>query len=105
MDFLDLARTRAAQKLLFLPHAIRQMSREERKLTAADVRQTIEAGRLIEEYPEDRRGHSGLILGKAVDGRPVHVVCVPKDEYLAVITAYVPSSESWLLNFTKRAKS
>jgi hypothetical protein len=90
--------------VLFLPHAVRQMLREDRKLTAADVRLVVEQGRLIEEYPEDRRGHSGLVLGWTSDGRPVHVVCAPKDEYLAVITAYIPDSNSWVVDFSARTK-
>lgn len=102
MDFLELVRARASLRLLFLPHAIRQMTREDRKLTVADVRAVIELGQLIEEYPEDRRGHSGLILGWASDGRPVHVVCAPKQDYLAVITAYIPDARSWVINFSER---
>ena len=54
-------------------------------------------GELIENYPEDVRGHSCLLLGRSPhDNRPIHVVCAPKDEYLAVITAYLPDAEKWM---------
>jgi hypothetical protein len=33
---------------------------------------------------------------------PIHVVCSPKDEYLAVITAYRPDPEQWSQDFRKR---
>ena len=27
--------------------------------------------------------------------RSVHVVCAPKEDYLAIITAYIPSADEW----------
>jgi hypothetical protein len=36
------------------------------------------------------------------DGRPVHVVCSPKADYLAIITAYVPDSGQWSADFRRR---
>ena len=39
---------------------------------------------MIEDYPEDVRGHSCLILGRGNHDRPIHVVCSPKDGYLAI---------------------
>lgn len=71
------------------------MSRPERMITASDVRLVIKHGYIIEDYPEDRRGHSCLILGRGKDGRPIHVVCSPKKNYLAVITAYIPDEKEW----------
>lgn len=58
-------------------------------------------GQLIEDYPEDARGHSCLLL-HAPEGRPVHVVCSPKEDYLAVITAYVPDLAFWSEDFRSR---
>lgn len=84
---------------------MRQMSRPERMIISSDIRKVIEEGEIIEDYPEDVRGHSCLILGKATDGRPVHVVCAPKDEYLAVITAYIPTVSQWSKDFRRRLKS
>jgi len=34
--------------------------------------------------------------------RPIHVVCAPKPEYLAIITAYIPHSDQWSDDFMKR---
>ena len=45
-------------------------------------------------------GHSCLLLGRGEEGRPIHVVCSAKDEFLAIITAYVPLST----NGTKTSK-
>jgi len=55
----------------------------------------LDKGEIIEDYPEDPRGHSCLLLGKGTFERPVHVLCAPKDEYLAIITAYLPDEEEW----------
>jgi hypothetical protein len=60
----------AARKILFLPHALRQMLRPERMITAGEVRQVVENGSIIEEYPDDSRGHSCLMLGYGLDRRP-----------------------------------
>lgn len=52
-------------------------------------------GEIIEDYPEDVRGHSCLILGPGESGRQIHVVCAPKTGYLAIITAYLPEADEW----------
>src|SRR3990167_2711196 len=90
-SFLALIRTTAAGRILYLPHAIDQMNSPDRMITTEEVRAVVFEGELIENYPEDVRGHSCLLLGRSPhDNRPIHVVCAPKDEYLAVITAYLP---------------
>src|SRR4051812_6267198 len=95
-------RRAARTKLLFLPHAIRQMSRPDRMITVREVRRTVLAGEMIEDYPEDMRGHSCLMLGTGDLGRAIHVVCSPKDDYLAVITAYLPQMHEWNKGFRVR---
>jgi len=92
---LQQIRQAAARKILFLPHAVQQMSRPERLISAAEVRHVVDMGAVIEDYPEDLRGHSCLLLGEGTDHRPLHVVCAPKAEYLAIITAYLPSRDQW----------
>jgi len=105
MEFRQLIRDRASQQILFLPHAVRQMSRPDRMISTADVRKVIEEGEIIEDYPQDARGHSCLILGRGQDGRPIHVVCTPKEEYLAVVTAYTPDEAQWSKDLRTRIKS
>jgi len=101
-DFLNLVREKAREKILFLPHAARQMMHPNRMISTSDVHKVIFEGKIIEDYPEDARGHSCLILGYGEDQRALHVVCSPKDEYLAIITAYVPSPDQWADNFESR---
>lgn len=88
-------RKAAAKMLLFLPHAVRQMNRPERMITETEVHEVVLLGTVIENYPEDVRGHSCLMAGETAAGRTVHIVCSPTDEYLAIITAYVPDPTEW----------
>ncbi len=99
---LSLVRKAAEKRILFLPHAIRQMSRPDRLITTSEIHRVIDAGEVIEDYPEDMRGHSCLILGFGDDSHPIHIVCSPKDEYLALITAYLPDEEEWSGDFRTR---
>ncbi|HEV2883829.1 MAG TPA: DUF4258 domain-containing protein [Pyrinomonadaceae bacterium] len=99
---LDEVRISGSKRILFLPHAVRQMSRPDRMITTLEVRNVIARGEVIEDYPEDPRGHSCLILGRGADDRAIHVICSPKPEYLAIITAYLPSRNQWLDNFRQR---
>ncbi len=102
MDILELVRDTAEKKILFLPHAVRQMSRIERMITTKEVKEVVMNGELIEYYPEDARGHSCLIFGHGKNNRPIHVVCSPKEDYLSIITAYLPDSKQWEDGFKMR---
>jgi hypothetical protein len=97
-------RMAADKRVLFLPHALRQMMRVDRMISAAEVRAVVESGEVIENYPEDPRGHSCLLLGFGQSGRPIHVVCAPKSDYLAVITAYPPDESGWSNDFRTRVR-
>jgi hypothetical protein len=101
---LDKVRDAAGRKILFLPHALRQMLRPARLITANEVRLVVERGSIIEEYLDDPRGPSCPILGYGLDNRPIHIVCAPKADFLAVITAYLPDAEEWYEDFRKRKK-
>lgn len=103
-EIIELIRKSAKKRILFLPHAVRQMSRAERMISTSEVRHVVENGELIEDYPEDTRGHSCLILGFGDEGHPIHVVCSLKEDYLAIITAYLPDPNQWEDNFRKRKK-
>jgi hypothetical protein len=77
------------------------MSRPDRLIRVAEVQSVVLGGELVEDYPDDPRRHSCLLLGTP-DERPVHVVCSPKADHLAIITAYVPDSTQWSADFRRR---
>jgi hypothetical protein len=104
-DILKQVREAAAKRILFLPHALSQMNAPERMISTEEVRAVIFYGQVIEDYPEDARGQSCLMLGQGEGHRPIHVVCAPKADYLAIITAYLPSPRQWELDWrTRREK-
>ena len=103
IDFITRIRQSAAKKILFLPHAARQMAQPERMISTADIRAVIANVEVIEDYLDDARGHSCLMLAFVAE-RPLHVVCAPKDDYLVIITAYLPSDQEWEDNYRKRKK-
>ena len=68
----------------------------ERHISVAEVEQALLNGEpeVIEDYPEDIRGPSCLILGLAASGRPLHIQCTyPSD--VAVVTTYEPDQDEW----------
>jgi hypothetical protein len=103
-EMLRRVREAAGKKRLYLPHALRQMNRPDRMIRTEEVHRTIERGEIIEDYPEDGRGHSCLLLGHGDSDRPIHVVCAPKDDYLAIITAYIPNDADWTDGLRVRRK-
>jgi hypothetical protein len=104
-NLIEKIRTAATKRVLFLPHAVRQMSRPERMISTGEVREILAHGEAIEEYPDDPRGPSALLLGDGTGGRAIHVVVAPKGEYAAVITAYVPDPTVWHEDMRTRRKS
>nr|VFK33546.1 MAG: protein of unknown function (DUF4258) [Candidatus Kentron sp. MB]VFK33563.1 MAG: protein of unknown function (DUF4258) [Candidatus Kentron sp. MB]VFK76688.1 MAG: protein of unknown function (DUF4258) [Candidatus Kentron sp. MB] len=70
-------------------------------ITTDEVRDCVLRGEVIEEYPQNPRGGSCLMMHRG-QHRTIHVVCAPKEGYLAVITAYLPCSDQWLPDFKTR---
>jgi len=94
-EIVERVRKAARKRILFLPHALERMNSPDRMISREEVRMVIFYGELVEDYPDDPRGHSCLLLGFGESRRPIHVVCAPKSEYLAIITAYLPDPDSW----------
>ena len=91
---MERVRRAAARRLLYLPHALRQMARPERMITSSEVRAVVELGELVEDYPMMRAGTAVYCSVEWVSGVFMSF-CAPKEEYLAIITAYIPSADEW----------
>ena len=102
VDTLEVIHEAAAKRILFLPHAISQMNAPDRMISTKEVRSVVFEGSLVENYPNDPRGHSCLVLGVGDNKRPIHVVCAPKSDYLAIITAYLPNRRQWKTDWRTR---
>ncbi len=71
--------------LIFRNHALKRMF--ERDIDIEDVRQAIETGKIIANYPEDQPYPSRLLLGWK-NNQPLHVVCADNENGdVIVITA------------------
>lgn len=103
-DFLANIRLAARKLILYLPHALTRMNTPDRIISPDEVRAVIFDGEIIEDYPEDVRGHSCLMLGYGEEDRPIHVVCSPKADYLAIISVYSPNSRRWESDWKTRKR-
>lgn len=75
-----------------------------RHITGNEIVEAIEAGKIIEDYPEDKYGPSCLIFGRTVKGRPLHIQCsYPSRPKIKIVTLYEPDSEEWI-NYEVRRK-
>jgi hypothetical protein len=87
--------------VVFRIHALQRMS--QRRIDQNDIRQILETGDVIEDYPDDTPYPSRLLLGW-IDERPIHVVVAERgdaDEAI-VITVYEPDPARWAPGFRKR---
>ena len=78
----------------FTTHAHQEMLAD--GFTVDDVQHALSGSRLLEDYPEHKRGACALFGGVAQDGRPIHIVSTTANPVLIVITAYEPKPPKWL---------
>lgn len=103
--FLEEIKRTAKEKIVYTEHSIDEMNAEEEIITCDEIRDVIFNGEIIENYSQDKRGHSCLMFSYTNKKRPVHIVCSPKKSYLGIITAYVPALDKWMEDFRIRRKS
>jgi hypothetical protein len=98
MDIADIQQRIRAGEYEFSIHA--QQERLEEDLDATDIEEAIAFGEILEEYPNDPRGESCLLLGHA-QGRPIHAVVGwatrrgMAEKALRIITVYIPRPPKW----------
>jgi hypothetical protein len=80
-------------------HAHQEMVEEE--ICLDDVYGILASARIVENYPEHRRGACCLIAGFTRSGRPLHLVCTTSKPVLIIITAYEPRPPKWLTPFQR----
>jgi len=102
--FLEKVREVAAKRIVFTEHALEEMNLEGEIISPDEIKEVIFTGLIVEDYPSDKRGHSCLMFYHTYKGRPLHIVCAPRPDYLGVITAYVPTLDKWLEGFIIRRK-
>jgi hypothetical protein len=85
----------------FTLHALERII--ERDIQPNEVREAILNGEIIENYPEDKFGHSCLIFGECGQ-KILHIQCSVNPVW--IITAYDPTSmaDKWEAGYKKRKK-
>lgn len=69
--------------------------RQAEAISIEDLKTAILNGEVIEDYPEDKRGKSCLVLGYS-NVRSIHIVCGKSNiGWLKIITVYIPKSPKW----------
>ena len=93
---IDEIRTKIAAGLFeFSKHATDQIIL--RRISVRGLREAIDGGEIIEDYPNDKYGPSCLIFGLTTTNRPLHVQCsYPSRPLLKVITLYEPDADLWI---------
>ena len=91
----------ASRRYVLTLHTVRQA--EERKIAIQELEEAVPAAdaEIIENYPEDERGPSCLLLGVTMKGRVLHIQ-LSHPPTVWVITAYEPSDEKWTDAKTRR---
>src|SRR3990172_6903577 len=64
--------------------------RQNDNLTIAEVEEALLTGRILEQYEDTGRGESCLVAGFSEIGKPIHIVCGARGDWLLVLTAYIP---------------
>jgi hypothetical protein len=85
----------ANDTIILTEHLLTRM--RQRQIRLKDIKQTIENGEIIEQYPTDYPFPSCLI-----NGDNLHIVCSIGEGRLYIITAYRPSPEQWEAEGRKR---
>jgi hypothetical protein len=88
-------------QLVFRVHAVQRMA--ERAITIDDVRDVVQNGEVIHEYPDDTPYPSHLILGWR-STRPLHVVAADNHDAqeTIIITVYEPDPDLWKPDFRSK---
>jgi hypothetical protein len=90
------ARVRATQYRLS-SHA--ESEREADQISLQEIEEALLSNsfQVIENYPDDPRGASCLVLGYTRAAKPIHLVCgVSLPDAMIVITVYRPNAEEWI---------
>ena len=98
MDINEIQRLIRQGKYELSIHA--QQERLEENLDVTEIEEAVAHGEILEEYPNDPRGESCLVLGYA-GTKPIHAVLGwarrrgEGEKTLRIITVYIPQPPKW----------
>jgi hypothetical protein len=80
-------------------HAHQEMVEED--ISLQEVYDVLGDARLLENYPDHKRGACCLVCGRTSRGRYVHVVCTTAREVAIIVTVYEPKPPKWPTPFER----
>ena len=99
---MEIIRNAVLQGKWFMSHHARVRAGQ-RRIGDPDVIVALLQGQILEDYPEDSRGHSCLVLGYTPDKRAIHIVCAQDPGgSLVIITVYEPEPPAWVDEKTRK---
>ena len=73
-------------------------------ITISDLETAIADGKILENYPDDQRGTSCLVLGYS-QNRPIHIICgCTPTKWIRIITVYIPKLPKWINERTRATR-
>ena len=85
----------AASLFEFSKHAVDQSIL--RNICVREIRDAIQTGEIIEDYPNDKYGPSCLIFCMTLENRPLHTQrSYPSRPLIKIITLYEPDEHLWI---------
>jgi len=79
----------------FSRHAFRRVV--ERNISELEIREAGAQAEIIENYPDDKYGRSGLLLGFTSAGRALHFqVSFAESDLTKIVTIYEPDPNEWI---------
>ena len=100
MNVEEIRRLCEDNKIRWTEHVMLRLIK--RHISRSDVKHALEIGEVIEQYPDDYPYPSCLVLGAAVSGEYIHIVCGVGELELWIITAYYPDRNEWTDDLRKR---
>jgi Domain of unknown function (DUF4258) len=92
----------AADAVRITQHAHQEMLEENIRMD--DMLHAIANGRILEDYPDHRRGACCLLHGVDTDNRDIHVVCTIGLPTLIIVTVYLPKPPKWVTPTQRRTR-
>lgn len=81
-------------------HTLERM--QERSIEPTDVIKCINAGKIIEQYPQAYPHPACLILGTMANNNYIHVVVGYGSGFIWIVTVYEPDENEWTNGFMTR---
>jgi len=91
----EIRRQLADGQFEFSRHAFRRTV--ERNISEQEIREAGVQAEIIEDYPDDKYGPSGLLLGFTSAGRALHFqVTFTESDLTKIVTIYEPDLDEWI---------